>query len=138
MFAQVSDAVSTSCAGFESCTPYSDFSHTYLTVFWLALVAIGLVAALLGVALVLRPGPREGRYQGQKSIAYESGVDPVKTGWAQTQVRYYIFALLFVIFDVEAVFIFPWATRMEDYGTFGLIEMLIFIAILILGLAYAI
>jgi NADH:ubiquinone oxidoreductase subunit 3 (subunit A) len=138
MFAQVSDAVSTSCAGFESCTSYSDFSHTYLTVFWLAAVAIGLVAALLGVALILRPGPREGRYQGQKSISYESGVDPVQTGWAQTQVRYYIFALLFVIFDVEAVFIFPWATRMEDYGTFGLIEMLLFIAILILGLVYAI
>jgi NADH-quinone oxidoreductase subunit A len=138
MFAQVSDAVSTSCAGAASCTPYVDFVHTYLTIFWLAAVAVGLVGALLGVALVLRPGPREGRYQGQKDITYESGVDPVKTGWAQTQVRYYIFALLFVIFDVEAVFIFPWAMRMEDYGTFGLIEMLIFIAILILGLVYAI
>jgi NADH-quinone oxidoreductase subunit A len=136
MFAQVSDAVSTSCAGAEGC--YSDFVRTYLTVFILAAVAIGLVAALLGVALILRPGPREGRYQGQKSISYESGVDPVQTGWAQTQVRYYIFALLFVIFDVEAVFIFPWATRMEEYGTFGLVEMLIFIFILILGLAYAI
>jgi NADH-quinone oxidoreductase subunit A len=138
MFAQVSGAVSTSCDGFESCTPYSDFVRTYLTVGILAAVAVGLVAALLGVALILRPGAREGRYQGQKLISYESGVDPVKTGWAQTQVRYYIFALLFVIFDVEAVFIFPWATRMEDYGTFGLVEMLIFIAILILGLVYAI
>lgn len=136
MFAQVSDTVSTSCAAAGDC--YSDFVRTYLTVFLLAAVAVGLVAALLGVALVLRPGPRSGRYQGQKLIAYESGVDPVKTGWGQTQVRYYIFALLFVIFDVEAVFIFPWATRMEDYGTFGLIEMLIFIAILILGLVYAI
>ena len=136
MFAQVSDAVSTSCAGAEGC--YSDFVRTYLTVFILGLVAVGLVAALLGVALVLRPGPRAGRYQGQKLIPYESGVDPVQTGWGQTQVRYYIFALLFVIFDVEAVFIFPWATRMEDYGTFGLVEMLIFIAILLLGLVYAI
>jgi NADH-quinone oxidoreductase subunit A len=61
----------------------------------------------------------------------------VGLGWSQTQVRYYIFALLFVMFDVEAVFIFPWATRLEDYGVFGLIEMLIFIAILALGLVYA-
>ena len=64
MFAQVSDTVSTSCAGAEGC--YSDFVRTYLTVGILAAVAVGLVAALLGVALVLRPGPREGRYQGQK------------------------------------------------------------------------
>ena len=51
--------------------------------------------------------------------------------------RYYIFALLFVMFDVEAVFIFPWAMRLEIYDTFGLVEMLVFIAILVLGLVYA-
>jgi NADH:ubiquinone oxidoreductase subunit 3 (subunit A) len=52
-------------------------------------------------------------------IPYESGVDPVGDGWTQSQVRYYVFALLFVMFDVEAVFIFPWATRLEAYGWFG-------------------
>jgi len=57
--------------------------------------------------------------------------------WSQSQVRYYIFALLFVMFDVEAVFIFPWATRLEAYGMFGLVEMAIFIFILALGLLYA-
>jgi len=64
-------------------------------------------------------------------------VDPVGTGWSQSQIRYYIFALLFVMFDVEAVFIFPWATRLEAYGLFGLVEMMIFIFILLLGLVYA-
>jgi|TARA_B100000902_G_scaffold111939_2_gene113154 NADH-quinone oxidoreductase subunit A len=64
-------------------------------------------------------------------------VDPVGTGWAQSNIRYYIFALLFVMFDVEAVFIFPWATRLEEYGLFGLVEMAIFIFILLLGLLYA-
>ena len=59
------------------------------------------------------------------------------SGWGQSNVRYYIFALLFVMFDVEAVFIFPWATRLESYGAFGLVEMLIFIFILLLGLIYA-
>ncbi len=77
------------------------------------------------------------RRQPSKYVTYESGVDPVGTGWSQTQIRYYIFALLFVIFDVEAVFIFPWATRLEVYGGFGLVEMGVFVFILLLGLVYA-
>ncbi|MBZ5782118.1 NADH-quinone oxidoreductase subunit A, partial [Klebsiella aerogenes] len=73
----------------------------------------------------------------EKLLTYESGVDPVGDGWSQSQIRYYVFALLFVIFDVEAVFIFPWATQLERYAGFGLIEMGIFVAILLLGLVYA-
>ena len=59
------------------------------------------------------------------------------TGWSQSQIRDYVYALLVVMFDVEAVFMFPWATQLETYGTFGLVEMLIFVAILALGLLYA-
>ena len=66
-------------------------------------------ATLLGIGRIFRPT----RPQEQKYLVYESGVDPVGTGWSQSQIRYYIFALLFVMFDVEAVFIFPWATRLE-------------------------
>jgi NADH-quinone oxidoreductase subunit A len=73
----------------------------------------------------------------QKSIAYESGVDPVGQGWSQSQIRYYVFALLFVMFDVEAVFIFPWAVRLEGLGAFALVEMVVFVVILALGLVYA-
>ena len=80
---------------------------------------------------------RPTRPQEQKYLVYESGVDPVGSGWSQSQIRYYIYALLFVMFDVEAVFIFPWATRLEIYGVFGLVEMLIFVVILALGLLYA-
>ena len=72
-----------------------------------------------------------------KLIAYESGVDPVGIGWSQSQIRYYVFALLFVIFDVEAVFIFPWAAAVERYGGFGLVVMLAFIVLLLDGLLYA-
>jgi NADH-quinone oxidoreductase subunit A len=134
MFAQAS----TGCINAANCpAEYSDLLRQYLIVFILGLVALGLVAGMLAVAGVLRPGHRKGRYQESKHIAYESGVDPVGTGWSQSQVRYYIFAVLFVMFDVEAVFIFPWAMRLEAYGTFGLIEMLTFIAILVLGLIYA-
>jgi NADH-quinone oxidoreductase subunit A len=80
---------------------------------------------------------RPSRPQSQKFIPYESGVDPVGDGWSQSQIRYYVFAVLFVIFDVEAVFIFPWATQLEVYGVFGLVEMGIFVGVLLLGLVYA-
>jgi NADH-quinone oxidoreductase subunit A len=139
MLALVSDAVSSACNGAKNCSSpeYSDFLREYLTIFLIAAVAVGLVALLLGIALILRPKRRPGTYQSQKYLTYESGVDPVGSGWTQTQVRYYIFALLFVMFDVEAVFIFPWAANLEAYDTFGLIEMLVFMALLILGLLYA-
>ena len=111
----------------------SEFLRSYLTVGLFGLLAVVLVAALLGVSSLFRPT----RPQRQKYINYESGVDPVGTGWSQSNIRYYVFALLFVMFDVEAVFIFPWATRLEAYGLFGLVEMFIFIFILLLGLLYA-
>ncbi len=138
MLAQVSDAATAACSGSNGCPlDYSDFLRQYLTVAILAGVAIGLVGLLLGISLILRPKRREGRYQRQKLLTYESGVDPVGSGWSQSQVRYYIFALLFVMFDVEAVFIFPWAANLETYDRFGLIEMLVFMALLVLGLVYA-
>jgi len=88
---------------------------------------------LLGISALIRPN----NPNAEKLLTYESGVDPVGDGWSQSQIRYYVFALLFVIFDVEAVFIFPWATQLERYGMFGLAEMGIFVAILLLGLVYA-
>ncbi|MGI8711304.1 MAG: NADH-quinone oxidoreductase subunit A [Acidimicrobiales bacterium] len=111
----------------------SEFLRAYLTVAVFAGAAGLLVLLLLGVGKLLRPS----RPSRQKSIAYESGVDPVGPGFGQSQIRYYIFALLFVMFDVEAVFIFPWALRLEVYDMFGLVEMVVFIVILALGLVYA-
>jgi NADH-quinone oxidoreductase subunit A len=111
----------------------SEFLRSYLTVAIFGVAAMAMVGAMLGAGRLLRPN----RPQPQKYINYESGVDPVGQGWSQSQIRYYIFALLFVMFDVEAVFIFPWAIRLEDYSIFGLVEMAIFIIILALGLVYA-
>jgi len=111
----------------------SSFLRQYLTVAVFGGAALLLVAMTLGTGRLIRPN----RPQPQKYIAYESGVDPVGGGWSQSQIRYYVFALLFVMFDVEAVFIFPWAVRLEALGTFGLVEMLVFIVILALGLVYA-
>jgi len=111
----------------------SDFLRDYLIVAIFGGLAVLLVGTFIGLSSFVRPS----RPTAQKIENYESGVDPVGSGWSQSQIRYYIFALLFVMFDVEAVFIFPWATRLEAYGLFGLIEMVIFIFILALGLAYA-
>ena len=111
----------------------SEFLRSWLTAAIFVAVAVALTSGFLGLSSLLRPH----RPTAQKVIAYESGVDPVGEGWSQSQIRYYIFALLFVMFDVEAVFIFPWATRLEIYDVFGLVEMAVFIVILALGLVYA-
>lgn len=111
----------------------SELLRAYLTVVVFLAAAGLLVGASLGMGRLLRPKRRSV----QKGMTYESGVDPVGSVFGQSQVRYYIFALLFVMFDVEAVFIFPWALGLEVYGVFGLVEMAIFIVILALGLLYA-
>ena len=113
--------------------PLSDFLRDYLTVG----IFVGLSFLLFGLLMLISWALRPKRAQAGKYVSYESGADPVGTMWSQSQIRYYVFALLFVMFDVEAVFIFPWATRLEAYGYFGLIEMFIFIFVLLLGLVYA-
>ncbi len=111
----------------------------YLTIaVFIALGAL-LVGGAVGANRLIAP-----RHPGGfKDIAYESGIEPIGGGWNQTHIRYYVFALLFLIFDVEAVFVFPWALSLDLFqeagrGAFILVEMFIFIAILLVGLVYAI
>ena len=111
----------------------SPFLRSYLTVVWFGLASFLAAGLLLGISALIRPN----KPNPEKLLTYESGVDPVGDGWSQSQIRYYVFALLFVIFDVEAVFIFPWATQLERYAGFGLVEMGVFVGILLLGLVYA-
>jgi NADH-quinone oxidoreductase subunit A len=91
------------------------------------------VLITLGVAKLVRPSrPTKVKLQN-----YECGEVPVGSSWIQYNVGYYIFALIFVIFDVEVVFLFPWAVAFGKLGLFALIEMFIFLLILIFGLVYA-
>jgi NADH-quinone oxidoreductase subunit A len=108
------------------------YYQSYLAVAVLAGAGLLMVGAMLGVGRLLRPT----RPQEEKYFTYEAGSDPVG-GWGQSNVRYYVYALLFVMFDVEAVFIFPWAVELESLGTFALVEMMVFIVILTLALVYA-
>jgi NADH-quinone oxidoreductase subunit A len=116
-------------------TDVTNYFWQYGTIGALALlgVAFGVIAFTMN-RLVRPRKPRAEKY-----TTYECGIDPVGQGWSQTQIRYYIFAFLFVIFDVESVFIFPWATVFEHLPNAGqvLAEMVIFILILALGLLYA-
>jgi NADH-quinone oxidoreductase subunit A len=103
-----------------------------------ALVALaGLLLFLAGVVggRLLRPSAPTVA----KRTTYECGVDPVGEGWAQTQIRYYLYAYLYVIFAVDAVYLFPWATllRLPQYGAATLAEMGIFLGVLAVGLLHA-
>jgi NADH-quinone oxidoreductase subunit A len=101
----------------------------------LVAVGVGFLAAGLSANRLLRPS----QPTPEKLVTYESGVDPVGDGWAQTQVRYYVFAFLYVIFAVDAVFLFPWATvfALPGFGVASLIEMFVFLGFLTVGLLYA-
>jgi len=97
-----------------------------------------LVCALVPVialvsSFILRPKP-EGV---ERRTTYESGMEPIGGAWIQFNIRYYMFALVFVIFDVETVFLYPWAVAFSQLGLLAFVEALIFIAILVVGLVYA-
>ncbi len=97
------------------------------------LIAIGLVALAIGIAKAIAPRS----YNPQKGEAYECGIPTRGKSWMQFKVGYYLFAILFLMFDVETVFLFAWAVVVQDLGTYGLASILFFLAILVLGLAYA-
>ena len=97
------------------------------------LTAIALVGIALGVARIVSPRS----YNRQKGEAYECGIPTRGRSWMQFKAGYYLFAILFLMFDVEAVFLFPWAVTVQAAGIDGLINILFFMVILILGLAYA-
>lgn len=97
------------------------------------LTAILLVAAALGIARAISPRT----YNPQKGQAYECGIPTRGKSWMQFKVGYYLFAILFLMFDVETVFLFPWAAVVQELGVVGLINIVFFLFILVLGLAYA-
>ena len=111
----------------------STFLRQYLTVAIFGGAAVVLVVLMLGLGGLLRPK----RPQPQKYIAYESGVDPVGTGWSQSQIRYYLYAFLYVVFAVDTVYLFPWATVVARFGWPTLAEMGVFLGIIALGLLHA-
>jgi NAD(P)H-quinone oxidoreductase subunit 3 len=105
--------------------------YEYLLGFLLACSLVPFLA--LAASKLLRPSTRGP----ERRTTYESGMEPVGGAWIQFNIRYYMFALVFVIFDVETVFLYPWAVAFNQLGLLAFIEALIFIAILVVALVYA-
>lgn len=113
----------------------SDYLDGYVVVGVVVLVGVVFMVAAAAANRVLSPSAPTR----EKLTTYECGVDPVGEGWAQTHLRYYVYAYLYVIFAVDAIYLFPWATvfAAPGYGVTTLVEMGIFIGFLATGILYA-
>jgi len=111
----------------------AQYYEAYLPLLVMLVVGAVLVVAMFVVNRLLRPS----HATAEKLLTYECGVDPVGEGWAQQRVRYYVFADLYVIFAVDAVFLFPWATVFGGLGWVSVGEMAVFIGFIAVGLVYA-
>jgi NADH-quinone oxidoreductase subunit A len=111
----------------------------YFGSYAIVLVLLVIGAAIFAGALLANRGLRPDRPTPDKLVTYECGVDPVGEGWAQSQVRYYVFTYLYVVFAVDAVFLFPWATvfAAPGFGAATLAEMFVFLGFVALGILYA-
>ena len=112
--------------------PSSDFLASHSAI--LAFIVVGV--AFLTVNLLLWKVIRPSRFSEEKLTTYECGENPTGSAWIQFNIRFYVFALIFIIFDVEAVFLLPWAVVFRELGMLAFLEGLVFIAILVVALAY--
>jgi NADH-quinone oxidoreductase subunit A len=99
-------------------------------------LVVGVLFVILNIEVLARL-VRPRRPNPQKLSSYECGEEPIGIGWVRFHVRYYLYALVYIIFAVETVFLFPWAVVFRRIGMVAFIEMMVFIAILLIGLAYA-
>ncbi|MEK7702499.1 MAG: NADH-quinone oxidoreductase subunit A [Nitrospirota bacterium] len=111
--------------------PASPINYVPIAIFILVALGFGVVTILMGYLVRPRdPYP-------DKLSPYESGMEPISEPHPRFPLRYYLIAMLFVIFDIEVVFIYPWAVTFQKLGLFALVEMIIFISILFVGYFYA-
>jgi NADH:ubiquinone oxidoreductase subunit 3 (subunit A) len=112
--------------------PTTDFLTAHASI----LVFLGAIVGILAFTLVLWRVIRPSRFSEEKLTTYECGEDPTGNAWIQFNIRFYVFALIFIVFDVEAVFLLPWAVVFRDLGILAYVEGLVFIGILVVALAY--
>lgn len=106
----------------------------YLPVLMMLAVAVAIPVVLFVLATVLGPKPKQ---SAEMLIPYESGSESEGARHVRLSVKFYLTAILFVVFDIEAVFMYPWASRFRDLGLFGFGEMVLFLAVLVITLVYA-
>jgi NADH-quinone oxidoreductase subunit A len=110
-----------------------DFSNPYFAVLILLVIALAMSVGFVLLSQAL--GPK--RYDRVKYGVYECGVDPLTPAAVRVTVKFYLVAILFILFDLETTFLYPWAVLYRSLGWFGFIEMAIFVGILLVGLVYA-
>src|SRR3989338_4785997 len=113
----------------------TDPAYVQQFLFIVLFAVVGVIFAVLPLLLQRVVAPR--KPSAIKNSAYECGLESTGDPWVRFRVQYYIYALLFVIFDVEVAFIYPWAVALKGLGVFALIEMVIFLGILLVGFLYA-
>jgi len=106
----------------------------YATIGVFLILALAFPVAALAMAWIVRPKPKQDE---EKLTTYECGVDTIGKTWVKFKVNYFLYALVFLVFDVETIFLFPWAVKFNSLGLFAFVEMIIFITILVVGLWYA-
>ena len=108
-----------------------EYQYLFLGIFLLVAIIFPLLPIILAQLIApKKPNPI-------KNASYECGVETKGDSWVQFKAQYYVYALIFVIFDIEIIFIYPWAVAYRQMGLFAFVEMLIFLAILAFGLIYA-
>jgi len=109
------------------------FADPYFSVLLLLIIAVGMAVGFVLLSQAL--GPK--KYEQVKYSVYECGVDPFTSAAVRVSVKFYLVALLFLLFDLETAFLYPWAVLFRKLGLFGFIEMVVFVGILLVGLVYA-
>jgi len=112
--------------------PGTSFLSAHAAIGVFVAVAVGFLVVNLLVWKVIRPS----RYSEEKLTTYECGENPTGSAWIQFNIRFYVFAIIFIVFDVEAVFLLPWAVVFRQLGPLAFVEGLVFIAILVVALTY--
>ena len=112
--------------------PGTSFLAAHAGILVFVAVAVGFLVVNLLVWKLIRPA----RYSEEKLTTYECGENPTGSAWIQFNIRFYVFALIFIVFDVEAVFLLPWAVVFRQLGPLAFVEGLVFIAILVVALTY--
>jgi NAD(P)H-quinone oxidoreductase subunit 3 len=112
--------------------PSSSFLAAHSSILTFLVVVVGILVVALVFWWLIRPQ----RFSEEKLTTYECGEDPQGNAWIQFNVRFYVFALIFIVFDVEAVFLVPWAVVFRELGVLAFVEGVVFISILVIALAY--
>ena len=115
-----------------SVPPSGGFLTAHSSILVFMAVAVGFLALNLVLWWIIRPS----RYSEEKLTTYECGENPTGSAWIQFNIRFYVFALIFIVFDVEAAFLLPWAAVFRRLGALAYLEGLVFIGILVVALAY--